>query len=275
MRNRPGHRHGLRQRPAPRPDPRHQRAQVRPVVGRRPGGVGVRRRGQVPGQNAMRRREVREVVVIHRPDDRQPVRPGRQHREVLADPHPRRPRRDRGEAATDLRRRIGLRVPCVELAGPAPHEDEEARLRLPEPARPRPGRPVPIQLRQPQPGHRHRPGTQRLATRDRSPPELAATPPLPHPRFVHRGIPGIQPLINNSQPRLYWTEPAASTGFLKVGPWSIGPGRRRTASAWPRRTCRPGPPGTIKSPGRCDDHGQRTETARARRGPRIPQNRQN
>ncbi len=139
------------------------------------------RRGQMPGQDPVRRREVREVVVIHRPDDRQPVRPGRQHREVLADPDARRPRRDRRKAAADLRRRIGLRVPRVELAGPAPHEDEEARLRPPEPARPRRDRPVPIQLRQPQPGHRHRGQLLRLASRNRSPPELVATPPFPIP----------------------------------------------------------------------------------------------
>ena len=60
-------------------------------LGRRAGGVGIGRRRQVAGQQPMGRREVGGIVVAHRPDDRQPVRLGREQREVLADPDARRP----------------------------------------------------------------------------------------------------------------------------------------------------------------------------------------
>ena len=56
--------------------------------------------------------------------------------EVLADPDARRPGRDRAEAAADLRRRIGLRVPRIELTRTAPHEDQQARFRRPNPSGP-------------------------------------------------------------------------------------------------------------------------------------------
>ena len=50
------------------------------------------------------RRKVRGVVVRHRPDDRQPVRPRRQQREMLADADARDAGRDRLELPADLDR---------------------------------------------------------------------------------------------------------------------------------------------------------------------------
>ena len=111
-----------------------ERTQVRPVARRRAGGVGIGRRGKVAGQDAVRRREVRGVVVAHRPHDRQPVRLLRQQREVLADRDARHARRDRPKRPRISVGSVGLRVPGVELARPAPHEDQDARLRPAKPA---------------------------------------------------------------------------------------------------------------------------------------------
>ena len=128
----PGEDDRRRQDTAARADLPHDRAQVGPVRRRRAVGVGFRPGGQMAGLEPVHAREVGQVVMPHRADDRQAVRPRRQHREMLADPHAGDARLDRPERPADVRRCVGLRVPGVELARPPPLEDQDARLRPPE-----------------------------------------------------------------------------------------------------------------------------------------------
>ena len=80
---------------------------------------------------AAQRRECRRVVVghrmVHAAHDRQTVHDPCCLGQVLADPNPWHGGRDRAELAADLRRGIRLHVICVDMAGPAVMEDQDAR----------------------------------------------------------------------------------------------------------------------------------------------------
>src|SRR5262245_51037613 len=85
------------------------------------------------------------------------MRLARQERKVLADSQAWGARRDRGELAADLSRRIGLRIPRIELTRASPLEDQDARARPAESRRGlsrRRGRPAAKQRGKPEPGHR-------------------------------------------------------------------------------------------------------------------------
>ena len=69
----------------------------------------------------------RRGVVVDRSDERQPVHPGGQPREMLADPDAGNPGGDRPERPPDLGGSIGLGVPRLELAGPADEHQQDHR----------------------------------------------------------------------------------------------------------------------------------------------------
>ena len=66
--------------------------------------------------------------VRHRPDQAEMLGQRGQARMQLADAHAGDRRGDRLVGAANLRRRLGLQVPGIEVAGPAAQQDEDARL---------------------------------------------------------------------------------------------------------------------------------------------------
>ena len=88
--------------------------------------------------------------MAHRADERQPIGPPRQKRQMLAESHSRNGGGNRLERPANLRRSLGLRIPHIEMGRPAQQIDEDAVLR-PRPARPHSDRSSPRQPRQTQP----------------------------------------------------------------------------------------------------------------------------
>ena len=97
-----------------------------PIVRRRAVGVGIDLRREMPGERSMRGREVRGVVVRHRPDDRQLLGLFRKVGKVFTDPNAGSGRGDGGKFAADIVGGVGLWVPGVKLAGASPLKDNDA-----------------------------------------------------------------------------------------------------------------------------------------------------
>jgi hypothetical protein len=74
--------------------------------------------------------------VAHRPDQGGLIERLRHHRHVLADMGARNLGGERLELAADVARSIGLRIPDIDVAGPALQENHDHRFRGAEPPRP-------------------------------------------------------------------------------------------------------------------------------------------
>ena len=107
----------------------HHRPHRGPVVGCRVdiGRPAFSRRHRPTGLDDMSR-VVIVLRVIECPNDCVPIRTRRQPRKVLADPHSRRPRRDRRKRPVHRTRCLGLHVECLELAGSAEQIQEHHGL---------------------------------------------------------------------------------------------------------------------------------------------------
>ena len=151
------HRDVRRQRPAPPTLLRDHRPVVRPIVADRTGGC------RLAGEYVVRRGQVVDVVVRHRPDETQFVCPCSQHWQVFANLQPWDGCPDGLELAAIHVWRIRLQVPGILLGRPAPHEEDDARLG--GPARGQIGRPCPKQGRQPQPEQTECPRAKEVAPR--------------------------------------------------------------------------------------------------------------
>ena len=113
----------------PRTQERARGRVIGPVVPRRhlveePAGL------PLTGQHVVRRHQVVVVLVRQRTDDRKPVGPGRQVRQVLTDAVPRNPGRHRIEVATDRRGGVRFHVKRVMVAGSTGQEDNHNLLGL-------------------------------------------------------------------------------------------------------------------------------------------------
>ena len=96
--------------------------------------VAVDHRRQVPRQRRMPARQMSRIVVRQRANDRQTVSQLGHPLEMLADERAWHGRGNRLKRAANFGRGIRLRIECFELAGAAPHEEENTRLRAAETA---------------------------------------------------------------------------------------------------------------------------------------------
>ena len=132
---------------------------------------------------------------------RQPVHPPRQAGQVLADPDARDRRRDRAERPADLRRRVGLGVPGLELARPAhQHQQDHRPLMIGR----RSQRPCQIEARQRQAERPQAPHAEKIASQTPQHPTRAWFVPLTQciaqTQIVSQGLHSRPPSGNRASP---------------------------------------------------------------------------